>query len=426
MASSLSRIVSAAMVGNIIEIYDLSIYGFMAPYIAINYFPHLLPGEALFNTFAIFFIGFLARPLGSLIFGYIGDRRGRKAALVISIVLMAAATCMIGMLPTFRMLGPFAAVLLVVMRLFQGFSVGGEYLGSSIFLVEHAPDAKRGLYGGFAMLSGNFGLLIAVAATWVVSYILPHTALQRYGWRLPFLLAIVGGIIGLWMRLRASETRAFQEVQRHITRFSHPLIESFVFFRRALLSIVGLTWLGVVSTYLIMVFMPTYLRTFYHYHLHQALAINLVALVWFLLWIPLSGWLSDRYGRRIIMSVGALGLMLGILPYYWCLSLHSIPLALLAQCLIVIPLGIYCGVTPTCMVEMVPPHVRFSASTFGYNVGAALFGGTTPLIALWLIHKTHSLISPGWYVIACGLCALWVIYCMEETATSKLKPIGIV
>lgn len=426
MSNSLSKVVSAAVVGNVIEVYDMCIYGYLAPYIAVNFFPHHDPMVALVNTFVVFFLGFLARPLGSIMFGYIGDRRGRKAALVISVILMAVATCVIGLLPTYQSIGITATFLLMTMRLFQGFSVGGEYLGSSIFLVEHAPERRRGLFGGLAMLSGNTGMLVASGAAWLVSFTLSTHAISDYGWRLPFVAAIAGGIIGLWLRVRASETRAFQEVQRHATRLSHPLAESFMYFRRALISIVGLTWMGVVATYLLTVFMPTYMVSFLHYSMHQALTINLLALVWLLVWIPIAGVLSDRYGRRLMMSIGAAGLMIGVLPYYWVLQLGNPWLAFVMQCVMMTPMGIYCGVTPTCIVEMVPPHVRFSASTFGYNVGAALFGGTTPLIALALIRYTKHLSSPGLYLIVCGFFALWVIVRMEETAKAKLKPIGII
>ncbi len=426
MAKALSKVVSAAVVGNIIEVYDMSIYGYLAAYIAINFFPQHNSMVGLVNTFAVFFLGFLARPLGSILFGYIGDRRGRKAALVLSVILMAVATCAIGLLPTYHSMGSTAAVLLIIFRLFQGFSVGGEYLGSSIFLVEHAPEKRRGLFGGFAMLSGNTGMLIAAGAAWLVTYFIPEHAIIDYGWRLPFVGALIGGVVGLWLRTRASETKAFQEVQRHNTRLSHPLVESFVYFRRALIRIVGLTWLGVVATYLTVVFMPTYMSSVLHYSLHEALTINLVSIVSLLIWIPAAGMLSDRYGRRTMMAIGAVGLMVGILPYYGLLTMGNNWIAFIAQSGIMIPLGIYCGVTPTCIVEMVPPHVRFSATTFGYNMGAAIFGGTTPLIAIWLIHKTGFVLSPGFYLIFCGLFSLAVVYRMDETAKAKLKPIGIV
>ncbi|MDF1760193.1 MAG: MFS transporter [Coxiellaceae bacterium] len=426
MAKALSKVVSAAVVGNIIEVYDMSIYGYLAAFIAINFFPQHNTMVGLVNTFAVFFLGFLARPLGSILFGYIGDRRGRKAALVLSVLLMAGATCAMGLLPTYHSIGGTAAILLIILRLLQGFSVGGEYLGSSIFLVEHAPEKRRGLFGGFAMLSGNAGMLVAAATAWAVTYFVPHQAIIDYGWRIPFIGAIIGGAAGLWLRLRASETKAFQEVQRHNTRLSHPLVESFVYFRRALISIVGLTWLGVVATYLLVVFMPTYMSSVLHYGFHEAITINLLSVVSLLIWIPIAGMLSDRFGRRIMMAIGGLGLMIGIVPYYSLLMMNNYWIALAAQCGIMIPLGVYCGVTPTCIVEMVPPHVRFSATTFAYNIGAAIFGGTTPLIAIWLIHKTGFPLSPGYYLIFCGLFSLAAIYRMDETAKSKLKPIGIV
>jgi MFS transporter, MHS family, proline/betaine transporter len=422
MANALTKNISAGLVGNIIEVYDMSIYGYLAPFIALNFFPSNTTSVALMKTFGVFFIGFLARPIGSLMFGHIGDRRGRKLALVFSIVLMALATCFIGLLPTYHQAGEYAAILLIVMRLFQGFSVGGEYLGSSIFLVEHAPKNKRGLFGGLAMMSGNLGMLFAVLVCWLLTLLSTHQQITHAYWRLPFLLAIFGGIAGLWVRLKAFETTVFVENRKRFNSLrAHPLRETLSRHKKALVLIICLTWLGVVATYLTLVYMTTYLVTYLHFTMHEALTINIVSVVWLLAWVPFSGYLSDRYGRKNIMLIGATGLILGILPYYLLMGFSNFALAFVAQLLIMIPLGLYCGVTPTCIVELVPTPVRFSASTLGYNVGAAIFGGTTPLLAIWLVHITGSLMAPGLYLVVVGLLTLLVVYNLVETSQIDLN-----
>lgn len=422
MSGSLGKNVSAGLVGNIIEVYDMSIYGYLAPFIAMNFFPLEKTSMALLKTFAVFFIGFLARPLGSLMFGHIGDRRGRKIALIFSIVLMALATCFIGLLPTFTQAGTYAATLLIVMRLFQGFSVGGEYLGSSIFLVEHAPKNQRGLFGGLAMTSGSVGMLFAVLVCWVLTYCMSHYAIQDFGWRIPFLLAAFGGLAGLLVRVRAQETQVFVQSQKHFNSLrEHPLKQTFRHHKKALMLIICLTWLGVVATYLTMVYMTTYLTSLLHYRMHTAFTINIISVVWFLMWVPVAGWLSDRWGRKIVMLIGAAGMVVLIIPYYLLQGLDSVTLVFIAQMVIVIPLGLYCGVTPTVIVELVPTPVRFSAATLGYNVGAALFGGTTPLLAMWLVHITGSMLSPGLYLVVVGLLTLLIVYNLIETSRIDLN-----
>lgn len=400
----------------------MSIYGYLAPFIAMSFFPLERTSTALIKTFGVFFIGFLARPLGALLFGHIGDRRGRKNALVFSIVLMALATCFIGLLPTYTQAGPYAATLLIVMRLFQGFSVGGEYLGSSIFLVEHAPKGYRGFFGGLAMTSGTIGMVLAVLVCWLLTYYLSHFAIQSYGWRIPFLLAAVGGLIGLIVRLHATETQIFVDNKRKYNRMrEHPLLQTFRQHKKALLLIICLTWLGVVATYLVMVYMTTYMTSLLHYHMHTVFTINIISVASLLIWVPVAGWLSDRYGRKKIMLTGAVGLIVLIVPYYLILSYHNSVLALFAQLLLTIPLGLYTGVTPTVIVELVPTAIRFSAATLGYNLGAALFGGTAPLLSMWLIHVTGSLLSPGLYLVITGLVTLLVVFNLIETSKIDLN-----
>jgi len=400
----------------------MSIYGFLAPFLAFNFFHNQSLVAGLLSTFGVYLFGFLARPLGALFFGHIGDRQGRKKALVISIILMAVATTLIGFLPTYQHVGMLATLLLVMMRLFQGFSVGGEYTGSVLFLVEHAKPGRRGYAGSCAMMGGNLGTLIASAVCWILTYSVAHHAVLQWGWRIPFMLAMLGGIVGLYFRLHVTDTAVFQRIKAAQTaRTPPPFISMFRSHLKELLFILCLTWMGVVVTYLVFVYMTTYMSTVLHYHLVDALMIDTVSMLVVVIIIPIAGLVSDRVGRKPIMMFGALGVAIAIIPYFYVLQLGYLSLAFIAQLIIAVPAACFFAVCPVAMVEMVPAEVRYSVSSFGYNVGAAIFGGTTPLIAMLLIHETHNQLSPSYYLIVCAIITFTACIFMTETKTTETE-----
>lgn len=409
-----------SLVGNLMEVYDMSIYGYLAPFIALNFFPHDNPTTAMIQTFTVFFIGFLARPLGAILFGHIGDAYGRKNALIVSIILIALATTLMGILPTHHSVGAWAAYFLIVCRVFQGFSVGGEYLGSNIYYVEHVADKKRGFSSGLIQNSGIAGTLTAAFTCWLVTLLASHSQITAYAWRIPFLIAIVGGGVGLYIRWRAQEPKIFTEQRAQMPDNYKPFIETMKHQKRNLLLILGLIWLGLVSSYLGVVYMTTYMKVVLHYSLHTALTINTLSVISLLFWMPFAGYLSDKFGRKRIMALGAIGMFVFVVPYYALLGTHNFTIALLAQLAFLAPLALYNSVAVTVIIEMIPTHVRFSTTNIGYNLGAAIFGGSTPLIASWLVHLTHDQYAPAYYLMAVCVLTMGVLFFVVETSKTSL------
>ncbi len=407
------RIVTAAIIGNSLEVYDMVIYGYFASTIAANFFPKQDKLVGIASAFVLFFIGYLARPVGALFLGRIGDTLGRKPALLLSIWLMAISTCAIGLLPTYATLGVWAPLLLLLLRLLQGFSFGGEYIGSIIFLVEHAPKKQRGFYGSFGDTGGTLGLLFSPLIASLIYYTFDNVAAASWAWRLPFLLGTVVGIVGWYARRNLGETSLFREkLQIPDTHFDY--YREYVKELRPMAIIIGLVLFDAVSTYLFYVFIFTYMTTQLQYTRLQALNINMFSIVFLLLLQPWMGKLSDHIGRRPVLAFSLVATLIWIWPYFWLMQQHSVPLAFLAQGVITLFVSGYV-VTSITIVEIVPVYLRFSAVAFAYAVAASIFGGITPLVATLLLEKTGSAVSLAALVSVCGLISLFAVYKVQET-----------
>lgn len=400
------KILFAGVIGNLIEIYDMAIFVFLAPYIAANFFPQVDKLSALISTFAVFFVGSVARPLGSIFFGHIGDLFGRRQSLTIAIVLMAASTFAVGLLPTHLEFGIGATLLLVLCRLCQGFSVGGELTGSVIFMVEHAPQKRSGFSGSFSLAGTNMGALCAAILCGVLSSLLAANKMLAWGWRIPFLLAGFGGLVGWYVRSRVAETEIFKKTQASYERQCSPLVETMRHHWRKILLVIGIAWTGLSATYLLIAYLTTYMTSVLHYAMPQAMLIAMISLASIVLYMPIAGLLSDRFGRRSVLLFAVLGIAVLIIPYFYVVSLGSLAAVLVAQLLINIPAACYFAVGPVVMVEMMPAEVRYTASSIGYSLAAAIFGTSTPMLATWLIRSTHSIYSPAVYVTCVAMVSL--------------------
>lgn len=384
----------AGTIGTIIEMYDMAAYGYMAVFIASNFFANTTPSRALINTFAVFFLGFVTRPMGATLFGWVGDFIGRKPALLISIALMSIATGIIGFLPTYHQIGSIAFIMLIIARLFQGISVGGEYIGSIVYLYEAAPEGKKTFFSSFAMMGCSLGVLIASGVAFFVTKIFTPHQMLAFGWRIPFLLALVGGLGGFLIRRQINETSDFLKTKEASTPAINVPLQKDKVLRPFVLSLL-LTCLGTMTTYVVYVYTPTYLHAYHGLPLKSVLLINTLATVLLTLLLPLCGYFADKIKKNRMLYWGLGGLTILLIPYIAALSSNNLKLIALAQFTITLPAACYFSSGLMLIVKLFKTKVRYRLASISYNLSAALFGGTVPLLCSWLISKTGSFLLLG-------------------------------
>ncbi|UVT17652.1 MAG: MFS transporter [Nitrospira sp.] len=415
----LRKTVLAGAVGNVLEWYDFALFGYFAPVLSLLFFPSSDPSLSLIATFSVFAVGFLARPLGALLFGYWGDTRGRREALAWSILLMALPTCLVGMLPTYAQIGLAAPLALTALRFLQGLSVGGEFTGSVTFLVEHAAPAERGYIGSWAGFSAQIGALLGSGIGTVAAASLTAEALQEWGWRIPFLSGSLIALVGWYLRRRIPESPAFERLQQTGSVSSSPVRELLLSHRAPLLQVIGLVLLHGVAFYMFYVFLPTYLTRVTDLPMGTTLTINTLCMALLAILIPVMGKLSDRVGHRWILAGGAAGLALGTVPFFLWLSSGQIALIVAAQTLITVFVAAYMGPFFAIVATLFPVSRRYTGLSLSYNMAAALFGGTAPLLATILIERSGNILAPGWYVSLCAILSLIVLSTIREETQAR-------
>jgi MHS family proline/betaine transporter-like MFS transporter len=410
----------AGVIGNVLEWYDFAVYGFFVPVISRLFFPASSPLTSLLLTFSVFGVGFAMRPIGSVIFGVYGDRHGRRKALSAVVGLMALATLAVGLLPTYNQAGLLAPILLVLARLLQGLSSGGEWGGAAAYLVEFAPARKRGFIGSWQQASVGCGFLLGALSAALLNSALSPEALMSWGWRLPFLAGILLGVVGAYMRLRLNDTPKFTALEHQDKIAAAPLREAFTTYRKATLIAFGLTLHNAVAYYVVLVYMTTYLTTVIKMQRSVVLWIGTICLAIFVILVPFMGKLSDRVGRRPMFIFSAVGYLILAYPLFMMASTGSVALAFLAELVFVVLLSVYAGAGPALYAELFPTRVRYTALSVGYNIPVAIFGGFAPFIATGLIGLTGSIVSPALYVmLAAGVTAITMFW-VKETAFDEL------
>jgi MFS transporter, MHS family, proline/betaine transporter len=412
------RAITAAVVGNVLEWYDFAVYAYMATLIAAKFFPSGDEVTSLLSTFAAFGMGFVMRPLGGILIGRLGDRKGRKTALLFTIALMAAGTVMIGLIPSYATIGIAAPVLVVVARLMQGFSAGGEWGGSTAFIVEWAPEHRRGLYGSLQQCSVAGGLLLGSGIAASINTLLPPEAVESWAWRIPFLLGGLLGPVGLYMRRNIGETPAYTRSRSERPSRDRDAIAPLALAARAF----GFTIVWTVSYYVVLTYMPTFLQKHVGLSRAEALWSTTVGLLVLVAATPLAGWLSDRIGRKPLLIAACVATVL--LPYpLFSLMLSGVPLGtvVLVQSVLALVIAVYSGPGPAAIAEIFPTHVRSTWMSTGYSIAVAVFGGFAPFVATWLIQRTGSPLAPSFYVIAAAGASLMVVLGLRETAKEPLR-----
>ncbi|SEH71263.1 MFS transporter, MHS family, proline/betaine transporter [Mycolicibacterium rutilum] len=412
--------VGGAAIGNTVEWFDFAIYGFLATYIADKFFP---PGDetaALLNTFAIFAAAFFMRPLGGFFFGPLADRIGRQRVLALVILLMSASTLAIGLVPSYESIGVAAPVLLLVLRCLQGFSAGGEYGSGACFLAEYATDRNRGFIVSFLVWSVVIGFLLGSLTVTGLEAALSESAMNSYGWRIPFLIAGVLGVVGLYIRLRLPDTPEFERLREEGEVSSTPLRDALTTSWRPILQIIGLVVIHNVGFYLVFTYLPSYFTETLNFTKIDAFVSITVACLVAIALIPPLGALSDRIGRKPLLYAGAIAFAVGSYPLFLLLNSGTLVAAVAAHAALAAIESVFVSASLAAGAELFATRVRSSGYSIGYNVSVAIFGGTAPYVATWLVDRTENQIAPAFYVIAAAVITLATLLTMRETAGRPL------
>jgi MHS family proline/betaine transporter-like MFS transporter len=407
------RLIAAGLIGNVLEWYDFSIYGYFASSIGRHFFPSHDPSISLIAAFGVFSAGFLTRPLGAILFGYIADRHNRERALMLSIMAMAVPTFLTGLMPGYRRIGIAAPILMVMLRLTQGLSAGGEYTTSIVFLAERSVHRRRGLTASVGLFGSIAGGMLGSAVGAILSLAMSAEQLGAWGWRIPFLSGIVLAMVGVLIR------RALQHGDlpaRSGVTIRRVLMTQWF----AVLRVIGFEILEAVGFYTTFIYLATYLADVIHMPAREAFLINVLSMGFVLTVIPVAGMFSDRFGRKPVLLTAAACGTLFAWPLFRLFQHASFGFALAGQMGLAAIVGCYEGATPAAVAESFPAAVRGTGVGLAFNLCMTLFGGTTPVVATFLIARTQSPMAPAVYLMCAAACSGLVVLTLPERFRAAL------
>ena len=408
------RVLIASLVGSSIEWFDYFLYGTMAALVFNQlFFVSEDPTVGLILAYASFALSFFIRPFGGVIFSHIGDRIGRKKTLVLTLSLMGAATFAMGILPTYQAIGVAAPILLITLRLIQGLGIGGEWGGALLLATEYAPAEHRGLFGSIPQMGVTIGMVMGTLALWIMN-LLPEAAFMSWGWRVPFIFSALLVIFGLWIRKGIDETPEFKAVQESGDMPKLPIVDTLRYYWREVLITIGAKVVETAPFYIFSTFIVSYATTNLGFSRSATLGAVMIATIATTILIPIMGSLSDRIGRKKMYIAGTVAMMAFAFPYFWLIHQGSVLLLVVAT---VIGLGIIwapiTAVLGTMFSEIFDAKVRYTGVTLGYQVGAAVAGGTAPLVATALLSAfENSYVPVALYIMftaAVSLLAIWAV-----------------
>jgi MHS family proline/betaine transporter-like MFS transporter len=410
---TLRRVVTAGVIGNVLEWYDFALYGFFAPILAQQFFPSEDRRVSLLAAFGAFAVGFLMRPVGAAVFGHIGDRYGRARALLLSVAMMAVPTVVMGLLPTYASIGITASFLIVLLRMLQGMAVGGEFTSSMVFLAEHAPPRRRGFFASTAMLAATTGNLLGAAVGAALTTALSPEALASWGWRAAFISGIVVAVVGVIIRrnmLDAPQTAPAAAplkiaIQRHWSELAR---------------IFALNIAPAATYYTLFVYAATWVAEATPVARATALDLTTLSILTFLCVVPLAAWASDRYGRKSIVIAGMSASLVLAYPLVSLMQQGTVAAVAAGQMIFSALLAVYMAPIPAAMCEAFPRGVRVSAVSVGYGLAYAIFGGTAPAVAVWLISRTNNDVAFVWYIVVLTAVSLAVAVTMPSRRGATL------
>lgn len=417
----MKQVLAGSAYGNMIEWFDYASYGYLATIIATVFFAPGNETAALLNTFAVFALSFLIRPIGGMVWGHYGDRIGRKKILILTMCMMSLSTFAIGLIPSYESIGMLAPILLLVCRIVQGFSASGEYAGASLMIAEHAPKKKRGLLVSMVPASTAAGMLLGAVVTSILQFSLTDAALQSWGWRIPFLLSLPLGLIGLRIRLKMEDSPVFNEMNAEESSEKQlGMIEGIRKYKGKIIIALGVICLNAVGFYIILSYMPTYLTTVLKFGSLQSTLITIFTLLTYVIMLPIVGKITDRFGRKPVLITACILFILFTYPIFLLMSLGG-AFTILSMILLGAILACNDGVLATFLSEMFPTEVRYSGFGVSFNAGNAVFGGTAPYVATFLIAFSGNHFAPAFYLMAGALIALFSLLKTKETVNISLS-----
>ncbi|MDI3424349.1 glycine betaine/L-proline transporter ProP [Streptomyces luteolus] len=418
------RAVKATALGNAMEWFDFGVYAYLAVTIGKVFFPTGSDTAQTLSSLAAFAAAFLVRPLGGFFFGPLGDKVGRKKILALTMILMASATLAIGLIPSYATIGLWAPILLVLCRMVQGFSTGGEYGGAATFIAEYAPDKRRGFWGSFLEFGTLIGYTVAASLVTALTMMLSQEQMLAWGWRIPFLVAGPLGLVGLYLRMKLDESPAFQKLEEGASPAAEREKKSFKDMLtsqwRPLLLCVALVAALNITDYMLLSYMPTYLTERGFGETGGLMSIVVVMLVLMAV-INSVGRLSDRVGRKPVLMAGSIGFVVLALPCFLLIKQGSTVTVFVGLLILGLTLVCYLGAMSASLPALFPTEVRYGSLSIGFNISASLFGGTTPLVVAALISKTGNDLMPAYYTMLAGFVGLIAVLTMKETARKPLE-----
>lgn len=416
------RVLVASLVGSSIEWFDYFLYGTVSALVFNQlFFVNEDPTIGLLLSYASFALAFFIRPFGGVIFSHIGDRIGRKKTLVLTLSLMGVATFGMGLLPTYQAVGIWAPILLITLRLVQGLGIGGEWGGALLLAVEYAPAEKRGLFGAIPQMGVTIGMLLGTVALSIMT-LLPENAFMTWGWRIPFIFSALLVFFGLWIRKGIDETPSFKKVKESGEVPKLPIVETLKNYWREVLIAVGAKVVETAPFYIFSTFVVSYATANLGFSRTATLTAVMIATIITTILIPIMGNLSDTIGRKKLFIGGTIGMALFAFPYFWLLQQKSVLLLIVAT---VIGLGVIwapiTAVLGTMFSEIFDAKIRYTGITLGYQIGAALAGGTAPLVATALLDRfNNSYVPVAIYIIFASVLSLAAIWAVKDRSNQKL------
>lgn len=414
--TSRTRLLLAGIAGNVLEWFDFAIYGFFAVTIGKLFFPAADPVAQVIAAFGVFAVGFLMRPVGGVLLGYVGDKHGRHTAMLISVAAMAIPTFLVGVLPTYATLGLAAPIILLLLRMIQGLSVGGEYTTSIVYMIEHTPESKRGFVGSFAVSGAVLGILLGSAFGALLAAWLEPAQLEAWGWRVPFWCGLILGLAGLWLR-RTPDPQAIS-----LPPTPHPLKTAWQNHRKIMLQVSGLSMVNATVFYLVFVYVVSWMELVDNLSAARALEINSQSMVLLMAVMLGSGWISDKVGARVVLLLSAALIFIFAWPFFWLMHSSHERLIQVGQFGFAITIGGYLGAQPAYMVSVIPAAVRCTAAGLGYNVTLGLAGGLSPMIATWLVHRSHDDLSPAFLIMVAAFLSWWSVRSLPKVTPNTNQP----